>query len=272
MPLGCVFGLVGRNGAGKSTLLRMVPALLHPTTGTVRVLGEDPWKDDAVRRDLGYLSDSDDHPPRLRVRDLTDLFAELYPRWDEALAARLLDQLEIDRARRIGSLSKGQKRQVGLVLAVSHHPRLLVLDEPAGGLDAVARRRLLEVVVDLLASEGTAVLFASHQLADVERLATRVGILHRGRLLADRPTHELKENACRVAVRASGLERADLAALLPALRVASEDARHRLTLLCRPEAAKALLEERLGGRAFQLEDVQPVNLEEIFVDWTGEEP
>jgi ABC-2 type transport system ATP-binding protein len=273
VPAGCVYGLVGRNGAGKSTLLRMVPALLHPTAGEVRVFGRDPWQDEGVRRDLGYLSDSDEHPPLLRVRDLLELFAGLYDRWDDALVRRLLERFAIDPGRRLAALSKGQRRQVGLLCAVGHHPRLLVLDEPAGGLDPVARRGLLEVVLDVLASEGATVLFSSHPLSDVERIATRVGILHRGRLIADQPLDELKAGTCRVELSAEGIDRAGLAARLPAIRVASEDGRHRLTLLCGPQRVEEVIAAGLGaGTPFEVLDVQPVNLEEVFLDWTGDEP
>lgn len=273
IPEGSVYGLVGRNGAGKSTLLRMVPALLHPSSGTVRVFDQDPWTEESVRAEMGYLSDSDVHPPFLRVRELMEFYASVYPRWDDVLAKRLLEQFAIDPTKRLGFLSKGQKRQAGLISVVCHRPRLLILDEPAGGLDPVARRELLEVVLDLLAREGTTVVFSSHQLADVERLATRIGILHHGRLIADQPVDELKESACRVDLRAAGIAREDLVRLLPALRVASDDGRHRLTLLCRPEAATDLLRSRLPGSAvLEIQDVQALNLEELFFDWTGDAP
>ena len=148
IPEGSIYGLIGRNGAGKTTLLRMIPALLHATEGVVRVFGKDPWEEqDEVKRDLGYLSEDDVLPGLGRIGDIIDLCAGLYPNWDGGMADNFLAHFALTRNTRIRTLSKGQKRQVGLICAVSHRPKLLVLDEPAGGLDPAARCEFLEVVI-----------------------------------------------------------------------------------------------------------------------------
>lgn len=160
VPEGTVYGLVGRNGAGKSTLLKMLPGLLQPSKGEVRVFGLDPWEEPVeVKRQLGYLSETEAHPPILKIRHLTELHASVYPKWDPAMAAKLLDQFGLREDDRLSRLSKGQKRQVGLMLTVCHRPRLLVLDEPASGLDPATRREFLEVVIRLLSESGSTVLF-----------------------------------------------------------------------------------------------------------------
>lgn len=264
----CVFGLVGRNGSGKTTLLRMIPCLLHATTGTVRVLGRDPWKhQEHIKRRMGYLSEDDNWPAMLRPRDLIEVHARLHAKWDRELERKLLDRFRLDADRRLGQLSKGQRRQVGLICAVCHYPELLVLDEPAGGLDPVARRQLLRVVIELLGDTGSTVLFSSHQFADVERLASRIGILHGGRMLADAPLTALQEQSCRAVVAGDAEAMARLRREPACVRLEAMDESHLATLRCPPEEAAAFVRDESGGR---VTEAQPIDLEQLFIDWTGD--
>lgn len=264
----CVFGLVGRNGSGKTTLLRMIPCLLHATSGTVRVFDHDPWAHQAfVKRQLGYLSEEDRWPATVRPRDLLEVHAGLHEKWDRKLERDLIERFHLDPNKRMSTMSKGQRRQVGLICAVCHYPRLLVLDEPAGGLDPVARRQFLQVVIDLLSDTGSTVLFSSHQFADVQRLADRIGILHEGRLIADEPLSELQERSCRAMV-AGGNGIADRLKAEPAcVCVEPREGGYRVTLRCSPEEAPAFVNEKLGGEVRQ---VQAIDLEQLFIDWTGQ--
>jgi ABC-2 type transport system ATP-binding protein len=271
---GTVAGLVGRNGAGKTTLLRMIPALLHPTGGTVRVFGMDPWQaQQEVKRQLGYLSEDHVLPGQLRIRDMTDLCASVYPGWDSQMASQLLGQFGLDEKRRIGVLSKGQKRQVGLLMAVCHRPRLLVLDEPAGGLDPVVRRGFLEVVIDLLASSGSTVILSSHILSDLERVAEQLVVLHEGRVLLQRPVDELKENTCRVEIKGQLPSDADtrLAAHPDCVRAVRKNGGLQATLVCSPEGAASLVGAALDSPAgIEIAGPKLLGLEDIFIDLTGD--
>ena len=263
----CVYGLIGRNGAGKTTLLRMIPCLLHPSRGDVRVFGKDPWDhQEEIKKRMGYLSEEDQWPPTLRARDLLDAYASVLPRWDKKMAGDLIERFGLDPSKRFAVLSKGERRQVGLLCAVCHHPELLVLDEPAGGLDPVVRRRFLQVVIELLAEAGSTVLFSSHQFADVERLAQRVGILHEGRLIADTTLTDLQERSCRALI-AGGDEVADRLREQPeCLRVTRHNEAWLVTLRCTPDEAPALVRQRTGG---EVREIQTVDLEELFIDWMG---
>lgn len=273
LPEGTVCGLVGRNGAGKTTLLRMIPALLHPSDGTVRVFGLDPWEaQEEVKRDLGYLSENEILPGAVRIKDMLDLCASVYPKWDAAMAAELMARFALDPRRTISTLSKGQQRQVGLLCAVCHKPRLLVLDEPAGGLDPVARREFLDVVINLLAEAGSTVLFSSHILTDLDRVAQRLVILHEGLILLDSPVDDLKENMCRVEV--AGPVPSDAAGTLAGRRgcfnVVRKDGSLKATLQCAPEAATAFLRAALPtAPEVRAENAVPLGLEDIFVELTG---
>lgn len=179
---GTVLGVVGRNGAGKSTLLLTLAGLLRPDGGSVRVFGLDPWADPvAVRRRAAWMSD--DMPVWvMRVDHLLDVLAGFYPTWDRALAAELARRLEVDGRRSTAELSKGEHTRLRLVLTFAFRPELVLLDEPATGLDVPSRRALL----DLVLSEGTrTVLLSSHQMGDVERICDRVLLLEGGRVTAD---------------------------------------------------------------------------------------
>jgi ABC-2 type transport system ATP-binding protein len=150
---------------------------------------------------------------------------------------------------------------------VAHRPALLVLDEPAGGLDPVVRREFLEAVVDLLSSEGTAVLFSSHILPEVERIADQVGILDRGRLLLEGDLAALRERACRVLVASA--QPVPMVSVPGCVRAVARDGATTLTLLHPPEKARAIVRERLGAEPRQ---VSGISFEDLFVDLVGERP
>ena len=178
---GQVVGLLGRNGAGKTTLLRLAMGMLAPQQGQVRVFGLDPRRQAVeVKRRVGYVSEEQILPPFLRVGQVIDLHRGLFPTWDPALAGRLIERFDISARAKIKTLSKGQARQVALLCAVAHRPELLLLDEPAGGLDPAARREFLETSIQLLNEEGTTILFSSHHMTDVERLADRIVMIDDG--------------------------------------------------------------------------------------------
>ena len=160
---GEVVGLLGQNGAGKTTLIRIAMGMLDPQAGRVRVFGLDPRRDPLeVKRRVGYVSEDQVLPPFMKVGEVIDLHRQVFPSWDEAVSDRLLAAFELSPEIKIKKLSKGQARQVALLCAVAHRPQLLLLDEPAGGLDPAARREFLETSIRLLNEEGSTILFSSH--------------------------------------------------------------------------------------------------------------
>jgi len=184
VPGGCVFGLLGESGAGKTTLIRHLIGLLKPQQGTVRVLGRDPVADpEGTLSRIGYLSEDRDLPGWMRVDELMRYTRGLYPKWDEAFAQELRERFDLNPAQKVGTLSKGQKAKAGLICALAHRPELLILDEPSSGLDPVVRRHILSAVMRNVAAEGRTILFSSHLLDEVERVADFVAIMHRGKVL-----------------------------------------------------------------------------------------
>ena len=196
---GSIYGFLGRNGAGKTTTIKMLVGLIRRDAGELRVCGADPWRFTvADRQRVGYLSEKQTLMPAMRVGRLIEFTANFYPNWDDAMCDRILKRFKLDPDKRIKELSGGQQRQVGFLLALAQRPDLLVLDEPASTLDVVARREFLDEVLELLRSEGKSVLFSSHILSDVERVADEVGIMADGTLKLSEPLDRLKETVKQV--------------------------------------------------------------------------
>jgi ABC-2 type transport system ATP-binding protein len=181
---GSVLGLVGVNGSGKTTLIKHVMGMLAAEQGSVRVFGLDPVADPVrVLSRIGYLSEDCDLPGWMRVGELMRYTGAFYRTWDNAYAESLCRDFGLDPALRIRALSRGQKARAGLVTALAHRPELLVLDEPSAGLDPLARRDILAAIVRTVASEGRTVLFSSHLLDEVERVADHVALIDAGRVV-----------------------------------------------------------------------------------------
>jgi ABC-2 type transport system ATP-binding protein len=194
LEAGQIVGLLGQNGAGKTTLVRTAMGMLAPDRGAVEVLGLDPRTNPVeVKRRVGYVSEEQILPPFLRTREVLELHRRCFPTWDEDLARALVARFQIAPGTRIKKLSKGQARRVALVCAIAHRPEILFLDEPAGGLDPAARRDFLEVSIQLVNDVGCTILFSSHHMSDVERMADRVVFIHDGGVLLDDELDALRE-------------------------------------------------------------------------------
>lgn len=191
---GEVVGLLGRNGAGKTTLVRLAMGMIAPQGGEVSLFGMDPRSQPlAVKRRIGYVSEDQILPGFLAIGQVLQLHRELFPDWDDLMADELLRRYGLEHGRRIKTLSKGQARQVALLCAVCHKPEVLILDEPAGGLDPAARRDFLETSIRLLNESGSTILFSSHHMGDVERMAGRAVMLHDGKVLVDDDLDAMQE-------------------------------------------------------------------------------
>ena len=189
---GAVYGLVGANGAGKTTLIKHILGLLAPESGSVRVFGIDPVADPVgVLSRIGYLSEENDIPGWMRVDELIRYSRAFYPAWDDAYAEELRETFALDPAARIKTLSKGQKARAGLLIALAYRPELLVLDEPSSGLDPIVRRDILGAIIRTIAGEGRTVLFSSHLLDEVERVADHVTMMSDGRVALSAPMSEV---------------------------------------------------------------------------------
>ena len=208
VPAGETFAFLGRNGAGKTTTIRMLLGLLPPHGGSIRVLGLDPARHPLeVRRRVGYLAEDQAVFGWMRTREMIEFISAFYPTWDMDLANKLALQFQLPLDTRTRDLSKGQTIHLGLLLALAHRPKLVILDDPTLGLDPIARRQFLSDIVTLLQSEGVTVFFSSHLLYEVEPIADRVAILDRGRIVLCAESEELRRRVKRVIVTPDEYER-----------------------------------------------------------------
>ena len=190
---GSVYALLGRNGAGKSSLMRCLLGLQKPTSGQVFVFGEDVWTHRArLLSRAAYVPEAADAPGSLRVRDISAFYEAMYPTWDRRDVGARLKRFGVPESATISALSKGQRALFTLALALASKPELLVLDDPTLGLDVVARNEFFSDFIGELADRGTTVILTTHDLAGVEGIADRVGILQGARLALDEEVEQLK--------------------------------------------------------------------------------
>ena len=204
VPQGAVLGLIGRNGAGKSTLLRCLLGLIEPGSGEAFVFGEPALRMGVrSKQRLSYVPQQPDALGWLKLGEMLDFIGRFYPRWDHRYVDTTLTRWELPRHRILKTLSPGERQRVALIRALAPQPELLVLDEPAASMDPVARRELLREIVTRAAESGTTVVLSTHIVSDLERVASHVAFLHRGRLLLNAPLDDIKEHVCRLTLPAA---------------------------------------------------------------------
>jgi ABC-2 type transport system ATP-binding protein len=191
---GSVLGLIGRNGAGKSTLIRAMLGLLEPTSGSAFVFGEPALTlSDGAKSRIAYVPQQPEALAWLTAAQMLDFVGRFYPRWDAPFAKAMLERWQIQPNKLLAKLSPGERQRVDLIRAFSSQPQLLVLDEPAAALDPVARRELLRELAVRAGESGTTVLFSTHIVSDLERVASEVAFLHCGKLLLRCGVDDTKE-------------------------------------------------------------------------------
>jgi ABC-2 type transport system ATP-binding protein len=259
---GSIYGFLGRNGSGKTTTLRMLAGLIKPHAGEVRVLGQNPFTIGAEERQwLGYMSEKAVIPAYTKVRSVLNLGRELYPTWDSTLADALLVKYDLAPTKRFMKLSQGQQRLLGFIMAIAPRPKVLLLDEPAANLDVVARREILEDILDLIRDCGCTVLFSTHILSDVERVADEIGILAHGNLRISEPLDSLKDSIRQA--RFFGFQNGSLPADIPeSFRTVRGKGEMTVTLRTSPLITPETLAQRWGCQ----QETRALSLEDIFVE------
>jgi len=201
---GDVIGVLGKNGAGKTTLLEIMLGFSPASAGSVQVFGHDSFRlPGAAKARIGYVPQTDELIDQITARDQLRVIGSFYSNWDNALLERLSKEWELDLSQRVRELSVGQRQKLSILLALGHRPDLLMLDEPVASLDPIARRQFLEQIVEIAADGNRAVVFSSHIVSDIERLANKIWILKAGRLFWRGDLDALKESVVRVHIRST---------------------------------------------------------------------
>lgn len=262
VPAGIVMGLIGTNGEGKTTLIKCLLGLLRATSGTMCVLGEDPWNlSAAAKEQIGYVPQEPALLPWLTLRQSMFYASAFYSHWDDAFALDIAAQLGLPHDERLGTLSLGQRQKAAIVLALGHRPQLLVLDEPVASLDPLARRKFLESLVRIAEDEQHTILFSTHITSDLERVASHLAIMKGGQIVFCDELDLLKDRVKRLRISA-GRDLPESFGVGGALRTEV----HGRNALVAVSAVDERLLEDLRTRWDASVSVEDLNLEEIFVE------
>jgi ABC-2 type transport system ATP-binding protein len=259
---GDVIGVLGKNGAGKTTLLEVLLGFSPPSEGATGIFGEESMHlSESAKSRIGFVPQQDELLGMLSGKQQIAITAAFHARWDRALIARLIAEWEVPVNRRIQSLSVGERQKLSVLLALGHHPDLLVLDEPVASLDPIARRHFLRQLLDLSQEVSRAVLFSSHIVSDIERAANKVWIIKNGRMYWQGTIDALKESVVRLHIRTH--TPLDMDFTIPhVLTRRVEGCLATVTVAQWDPATHESLARRLNSTI----GVEPLGLEEIFIE------
>jgi ABC-2 type transport system ATP-binding protein len=260
---GTVTGLLGVNGSGKTTLIHCALGMIKPDAGSAQVFGEESWEASvACRHKIGFVPQEFDGFEWMTVKQIVAYTGAFYETWDDKFVDHLIDKFDLPLHTRVGKFSTGMKQRVSIVLALGHHPELLMLDEPVAALDPVGRRTFIELLLDLHRNEGKTIVFSTHITSDIERIAAQVALLKDGQIQLHADLEDLKQMYCRVHLHCqAGVE--SLVSEVPGC-IRSDVREHsaKLTVHNLDEKWRNSVQQHPG---VQLE-VEDLNLDEIFVE------
>jgi len=266
VPAGSVFAFLGENGAGKTTTIKAALGLLRPDAGRIAIFGRDPFADwPAIAPRIGFVPESRALYDTYSVSRTLSLTASFYPTWDHTYVRELVARFGLPLDRRVRDLSKGMRAQLSLVLALGHHPALLILDEPTEGMDPLVRHDFLTTIVAEIVAEDRAILISSHVLSEVERIATHLCLIHQGSVALSGDLESIRAREWKAIARFRTPVRSHDAASLPGvIAIGKEDVNG---LVWGFEGNGDIAAFRDAARAFGLEslDIEPLMLEELFM-------
>ena len=184
VPMGSVMGFVGENGAGKTTTIGCILNTLSRNSGSIQLFGKEMQdKDTELRNEIGVVYDGDNFPKYLTARQLSNIMEGIFSKWDDALFQKYLHTFHLNEKQKIGKYSKGMTMKLAIAVALSHHPKLLILDEATSGLDPIMRDEMLDVFLKFVGSDDHSILLSSHITSDLEKIADYITFIHQGRII-----------------------------------------------------------------------------------------
>ena len=249
LPCGCIMGLVGENGAGKSTTIRLILDMIARDSGTITLLGKDNRENiRLLKEDIGVVLDEVGIPACLNPKQVGKIMANTFRNWEQAVYDSLLEKLTVPPEKPFKDFSKGMKMKLGIAIALSHRPKLLILDEATSGLDPVVRDEVLDLFSEFTREESHAVLISSHIVSDLEKICDYIAFLHKGRLLLCEEKDALKEKYG--ILRCS---REQLSALPPEAVIGRKETAYGVEAIAARDAVPAGL------------SLSPIDIEELFI-------
>lgn len=249
LPCGCIMGLVGENGAGKSTTIRLILDMIARDSGTITLLGKDNQENiRLLKEDIGVVLDEVGIPACLNPKQVGKIMANTFRNWEQAVYDSLLEKLAVPPEKPFKDFSKGMKMKLGIAIALSHRPKLLILDEATSGLDPVVRDEVLDLFSEFTREESHAVLISSHIVSDLEKICDYIAFLHKGRLLLCEEKDALKEKYG--ILRCS---REQLSALPPEAVIGRKETAYGVEAIAARDAVPAGL------------SLSPIDIEELFI-------
>lgn len=192
VPYGSIVGFIGENGAGKTTTISCILNALFKDSGAIKILGSEMTDNDsALREELGVVFDAGSFPDHLDARKLSNIMKGIYTKWDQNLFTGYLNQFQIPEGKKISAFSRGMSMKLSIAAALSHRPKLLILDEATSGLDPIVRDEILDVFLDFVQDEEHSILLSSHITSDLEKIADYIVLIHNGEIILTAPKDEL---------------------------------------------------------------------------------
>ncbi|GGD70558.1 ABC transporter ATP-binding protein [Lacimicrobium alkaliphilum] len=262
LPQGHVMGLLGQNGAGKTTLLKLCLGLLKADSGNIQVMDAPAWElTPAIKEQLGYVAQKSDTLHWMGVRQLLDYTGAFYRKWDNTKVTALMHRWQLDPKSKVSDLSEGQKQRLAIIQAIGHNPKLLILDEPVASLDPVLRREFIRELIDINIENNTSVLFSTHILSDLERVASDIAILRQGHICCQGSLDDIKERYVRLHLRSNSPLPRELP--VQGLLHVEYSAHHLRALAENPDMEViSALEKQLNATAH----IEPLGLDDIFLE------
>ena len=266
IPKGCIYGLLGRNGAGKSTTIRMLLNFARPTCGMCRIEGCDSRElTPELLTKIGYINEGHKLYGMMKISEIQQYQASFYPdTWNNDLFNEMIEFFELAKNKRIKKLSNGQRAQVSLALTLAPDPEILIMDDPTLGLDVVVRRQFLEGMIKLIQRKGRTILFSSHILSDVERVADHIAIINQGRLRADCTMEEFRSAVRKVILHFDSTPPRELA--IPGLLHYRQDEKTVEAVLIAP--LEDALEQWCIDNNANIHSEVEMSLEDQFIEYT----
>lgn len=254
LPRGCIMGLVGENGAGKSTTIKCILGMVEKDAGTIKVLSQDAGgSGKALKEQIGVVMDEPPFPEGLTAKQIGRVMAGIFKSWDSAVYNAYLTRFSLPLDKGFKEFSRGMKMKLSIAAALSHHPTLLILDEPSSGLDPLVRDEVMDIFSEFTRDESHSILISSHIVSDLEKICDYIAFIHKGRLMLCEEKDELLEKFCFVRCAAGELE-----SISPEAVIGRKRNPYGVSAIVRREAVPAGMKQT------------PVSIEELFVFMTKE--